>query len=683
MENSPEEQHDAISLLNEAQRRRIRVSCEYIDKLLSGCETILHAQASRSPFAKYISDISAAQAGVLEDYIQRIRVQLMGTLRWQNIDVPKPRILSTQAILTNLTFVDVALEEMRPRYMRGSGEISESAATELSGAVHDLRSLFEGMTRFLHQEMKTTLDERLARLASSGAAVQLTQRLADIITRHALVEFRPRLEALVAREEDRSFEVALFGRVSCGKSSLLNAMLGTDLLPTGVNPITAVPTRLRAGTQEHAELIFRDGREEQVPLAELHSYVTEQGNPGNHRGVVRATVEVRSQELPDNVVLVDTPGLGSLARQGARETLAYLPRADMALVLVDAGATATQEDLGTLRLLETAGISSLLLLSKADLLSDQELTHALDYLRSAAESELGLRVPVYAVSSRASHRDLLGKFLESELRPRFSRAATLRDESIRVKTEALRESVVSTLQILRKSEGGAQSSTELQRLEADLRNMVGEVGELPRVLRNQMVELEESSERVLKAIGGQLEREGVRKVDATQVAAWVEEAVQQRTGAIVDYVRQIAECAISTLREVGAALQAKAQPGEEELDTLLRELPRFEFQGAKSLEAPILAMIGGAVGRHAMERALFSEMGEVLKQELRAYGRLVEQWSKPAAANLERLVAGYADEYRVNLQRLNGLSVPVIEGVSLLRDLKELQREIPSTSLIE
>jgi len=655
VENSPEEQHDAISLLNEAQRRRIRVSCEYIDKLLSGCETILHAQASRSPFAKYISDISAAQAGVLEDYIQRIRVQLMGTLRWQNIDVPKPRILSTQAILTNLTFVDVALEEMRPRYMRGSGEISESAATELSGAVHDLRSLFEGMTRFLHQEMKTTLDERLARLASSGAA----------------------------REEDRSFEVALFGRVSCGKSSLLNAMLGTDLLPTGVNPITAVPTRLRAGTQEHAELIFRDGREEQVPLAELHSYVTEQGNPGNHRGVVRATVEVRSQELPDNVVLVDTPGLGSLARQGARETLAYLPRADMALVLVDAGATATQEDLGTLRLLETAGISSLLLLSKADLLSDQELTHALDYLRSAAESELGLRVPVYAVSSRASHRDLLGKFLESELRPRFSRAATLRDESIRVKTEALRESVVSTLQILRKSEGGAQSSTELQRLEADLRNMVGEVGELPRVLRNQMVELEESSERVLKAIGGQLEREGVRKVDATQVAAWVEEAVQQRTGAIVDYVRQIAECAISTLREVGAALQAKAQPGEEELDTLLRELPRFEFQGAKSLEAPILAMIGGAVGRHAMERALFSEMGEVLKQELRAYGRLVEQWSKPAAANLERLVAGYADEYRVNLQRLNGLSVPVIEGVSLLRDLKELQREIPSTSLIE
>jgi hypothetical protein len=47
-----------------------------------------------------------------------------------------------------------------------------------------------------------------------------------------------------AEQQAKSFEIALFGRVSSGKSSLLNAVLETNLLPIGVTPVTAVPTRI-------------------------------------------------------------------------------------------------------------------------------------------------------------------------------------------------------------------------------------------------------------------------------------------------------------------------------------------------------------------------------------------------------------------------------------------------------
>ena len=55
-------------------------------------------------------------------------------------------------------------------------------------------------------------------------------------------------------------------------------------------------------------------------------------------------VQVPSLRLKQGIVLVDTPGLGSLARRGGAETLAYLPSCDLALLLIDAGTTLNEED---------------------------------------------------------------------------------------------------------------------------------------------------------------------------------------------------------------------------------------------------------------------------------------------------------------------------------------------------
>ena len=112
------------------------------------------------------------------------------------------------------------------------------------------------------------------------------------------------------------FEVALFGRVSSGKSSLLNALLGSDVLPVGVNPITAVPTKLRYGPELRAGVAYGDGRSRLIDMDELARLVTEQGNPGNLQNIVRAIVELPSARLSEGILLVDTPGLGSLAKRG-------------------------------------------------------------------------------------------------------------------------------------------------------------------------------------------------------------------------------------------------------------------------------------------------------------------------------------------------------------------------------
>ena len=349
-----------------------------------------------------------------------------------------PDIPATRAILSNLTFVDIAIEELKPNYMRGFGAVPEDAVSELNGGVHELRALVTGMERYLNQELNRDLERRLLQLERTGSDVALLRLMEQIATRNGLVEFRLRFDALASRLEEDTFEVALFGRVSSGKSSLLNALLGTTVLPVGVNPITAVPTKLRYGNALKAAVAYGDGRHAQVSIEQLSRLVTEQGNPGNLQNIVRALVEVPSPRLQEGIMLVDTPGLGSLAKRGAAETLAYLPSCDLALLLTDAGATLNEEDIGTLRLLYEAGIPALVLLSKSDLLTEADLDRAISYIEEHIKHELGITTKVHPVSALSNYSGLLDQFFDSELLPRFEKARALREASLARKIGAMR-----------------------------------------------------------------------------------------------------------------------------------------------------------------------------------------------------------------------------------------------------
>lgn len=144
--------------LNDPQQRHLRVSCQYIDRLLSDIESVLHAAASKSPFPRYVVDITPVQSGVIEEHIHRMRSQLIRTLAWQHMEPQPAEIPATRAVMTDLSFVDVAIEEMKPNYMLGYGAVPEDAVDELNGVVDELRSLVEGMQRYMHQEFGANLD---------------------------------------------------------------------------------------------------------------------------------------------------------------------------------------------------------------------------------------------------------------------------------------------------------------------------------------------------------------------------------------------------------------------------------------------------------------------------------------------------------------------------------------------
>jgi hypothetical protein len=88
---------------------------------------------------------------------------------------------------------------------------------------------------------------------------------------------------------------------------------------------------------------------ERIDPARLGDYASEEGNPGNYKHVTDILVRLPSPRLREGAVLVDTPGVGSLALAGAAETFAYLPRCDLGVVLIDAASNLNSDDLALIR----------------------------------------------------------------------------------------------------------------------------------------------------------------------------------------------------------------------------------------------------------------------------------------------------------------------------------------------
>jgi GTP-binding protein EngB required for normal cell division len=664
--------------LNEAQRRRLSVTCSYVDKLLREVEEILHEVASKSPFPRHVVDVTPAQTRVLEDHIRRIREQLLRALAWQNIAPEPSEIPATRAALTHLAFVDIAIEELKPSYMRGSGTVPDDVAEELNGVVHELRSVTQSMERYLRQELGTNLEARLKKLEHVGHDVALLQTIETVVTRHGLVEFRSRIASLASRLEDNNLEVALFGRVSSGKSSLLNALLDTDVLPVGVNPITAVPTRLRYGSTLRAEVAYASGRDDEVSLDEFRSLVSEAGNPGNQRNVLRAVVEIPSPRLSQGIVLVDTPGLGSLARRGAAETMAYLPACDLAILLIDAGATLNDEDIGTLRLLYEGGIPAIVLLSKADLLVDTDLGRVTGYIETQVQDELGLKFHVQPVSALSDHSGLLDRFFEQELLPRFNKARSLREASVARKIGALRESVIAALETsLQRGKRESLPSSNGKEIEARLRHISGEIGEQRTHLDQAFLELGERPEVILAELAQMavaLICSGAsNRIDSSLLVEWTEDVIQKHVDRALARTQTALRDAVEGLREIAGEINRSEMPAQEEADILLRNAPRFEMASAPhQIGTAFWRWLGRRAASAFARQSLREAFGEVFKDELHRYGRALSQWGEHTTRRTQAFMSSYADAYRAQLSRMCGPSAGGTASPELENDLSFL-----------
>jgi GTP-binding protein EngB required for normal cell division len=650
--------------LNSNHERRLTVTCRYIDKLLADMESMLSVSSSRLAFPQYIPDLTSAQRRVVQDYIGRIRAQLIRVLDGQNIEPPAADIPVGRSLHSTLTFVEIAVEELKPEYMRGYGQVPLQAAVELNGIAGELQGLVRQLDHYLMRGTGQNLQQRLEALEQTGDEVPLLRKLETVITEHGLVEFRSTVSMILDRLEDHTFEIAMFGRVSSGKSSLLNAILETDVLPVGVTPITAVPTRLAYAESPAVNVWFANRSPERYEISLLPEFAAEQFNPGNEKHVTRIVVQFASPRLRNGITFVDTPGLGSLATRGAAETLAYLPSCDLGVVLIDAGSTLTPDDLQTIQILYDAAIPATVLLSKADLLTAPEQSRLIEYVKDHIRKELNVDLAIHAVSVVREGKELLARWFEDDITPLYSQRQDLKIRSIRRKLGRLRQSVEIALRgrLRRKEQIPVKKLEQLRAVEAELRQASGRIEEMKKTARQSADELEySSSKRMLQMAAADLVESwslpgSDEKPPSEIVSNALARTVLEQTDALRRRMDELAHKLYETLQSAAKVLDITDVPAEEEFAIVVREMPAFDLgQLTFRLRRPVLfPLFGRKAAGASVTKRLAGLIGTQLLRSLSACRALLYDWSDRTLSQVQRRFDAYANSYRAQVERSLG-----------------------------
>jgi hypothetical protein len=193
---------------------------------------------------------------------------------------------------------------------------------------------------------------------------------------------------LTERIADGRFYVACVGQFKRGKSTLINALVGRELLPAGVVPVTSVVTVVRHGARAAARVQIGDAWRD-VAIEALAAYVSEADNPGNRKGVAAAEVFVPCPLLEGGMCLVDTPGIGSVFAANSAATRAFVPHVDAALIVLGADPPISGDELALLDELASGVRDLVIVLNKADRLGDAQRAEARRFTAQVVEERLG------------------------------------------------------------------------------------------------------------------------------------------------------------------------------------------------------------------------------------------------------------------------------------------------------
>ena len=211
-----------------------------------------------------------------------------------------------------------------------------------------------------------------------------------------------RQQALDLEERARAqrFYVACLGQFKRGKSTLLDALVGLPVLPTGILPVTAVPTVVRYGSAPAARIQLQPGEWKEIQTAELGAYVAEEQNPGNSKGVAAVEVFIPSQLLASGMCLVDTPGLGSIFASNTEATRAFVPHVDAAILVTGADPPLSADELSLAAAVAAHVKDIIVVLNKADRVTEAERLMAKDFAQLIFYKHLGQKTgPILEISA--------------------------------------------------------------------------------------------------------------------------------------------------------------------------------------------------------------------------------------------------------------------------------------------
>ncbi|MFS0863320.1 dynamin family protein [Fredinandcohnia sp. 179-A 10B2 NHS] len=175
-----------------------------------------------------------------------------------------------------------------------------------------------------------------------------TEKIHTQLTKEALLNRMSLLYELIDKNEDKDngkkilqlieklhkseYMIGFSGHFSAGKSSMINELIGENLLPSSPIPTSANLVKVKTG-REYARVYYNDGKIIEYPAPYDYDVIKAYCKDGETIGSIE--ISHKDMQLPENVTIMDTPGIDSTDDAHRISTESALHLADLLFYVMD------------------------------------------------------------------------------------------------------------------------------------------------------------------------------------------------------------------------------------------------------------------------------------------------------------------------------------------------------------
>jgi len=380
------------------------------------------------------------------------------------------------------------------------------------------------------------------------------------------------------------FLVVVVGEFNSGKSSVINALLGGEFLPTGILPTTNEISILRYGPEGEAEV--------------------SQEADGLY-------VRTMPAELLRELSIVDTPGTNVILGRQQRLTEEYVPRADLVLFVISADRPFTDSEVNFLQYIKQWGKKVVFVVNKVDQLgSEDEVAQLTEFVGENAARILGVDSPVVipvsarkGLRAKAAAADAVTGVLD-----------TLDASSLESDPDWVASRFNDLEQFLVLFLGGGDGAGEVVRLKLSTPLSVADA--------------------LLEAAGRLLAQE-------LKVARDDLRSVESMREGVAAFRSEMADDSAAQVSRVGDTIEGMYQKVEEAVDSVLQvsswaSASQYLFGAADARDLPVARALRGQVFGGAVDQveALAAEHTEFVQDNCRRQVEAYTEWARARGAAL-------------------------------------------------
>ncbi|MGV3465863.1 MAG: dynamin family protein [Heyndrickxia sp.] len=189
-------------------------------------------------------------------------------------------------------------------------------------------------------------------------------------------------EKLLKKINNHDFIIAFCGHFSAGKSTMINTLLGEKLLPSSPIPTSANLVKIHKTASDFAKVFYKDEAPYLFEAPYNFQEVKEFCKNGN---VTEIEIGKKKTDLPDQVIVMDTPGVDSTDDAHRISTESAIHLADIVFYVMDYNHVQSELNFQYTKELLQHGVELYLIINQIDKHKDEELSFA-DFKQSVEES---------------------------------------------------------------------------------------------------------------------------------------------------------------------------------------------------------------------------------------------------------------------------------------------------------